>query len=76
MEAVKTMAFWEDLNGRVACEKHIGNEAKFVLDIRKKAKTITTSMTKWYKMSQAEVTEFAELVGHDKSICESCRYGA
>jgi hypothetical protein len=76
MEAVKTMAFWEDLNGRVACEKHIGNEARFVLDIRKKAKCITTSMTKWYKMSQAEVTEFSELVGHDKSICESCRYGA
>ena len=76
MEAVTTMAFWEDLNGRVACEKHIGNEARFVLDIRKTAKTITTSMTKWYKMSQAEVTEFAELVGHDKSICESCRYSA
>lgn len=76
MKAVKTMAFWEDLNGRVACENHIGNEAKFALEIRKTAKSITTSMTKWYKMSQAEVTEFAQLVGHDKSICESCRYGA
>jgi hypothetical protein len=76
MEAVKTMAFWEDLNGRIACEKHIGNEAKFALQARKSAKTITTSMTKWFKMTEAEVTEFAELVGHDKSVCESCRYSA
>jgi hypothetical protein len=76
MEAVKTMAFWEDLNGRIACEKHLGMEASSRLATRKSAKTITTSMTKWFKMTEAEVTEFAELVGHDKSICESCRYSA
>ena len=76
MEAVVTETFWSDLNGRIACEKHIGNEAKFDLENRKSAKTLTTSMTKWFKMTEAEATEFSELVGIDHSICESCRYSA
>lgn len=71
-----TEKFWSDLNGRVACEKHIGSEARFLLDIRKKARTIETSMTNWFRMSEKEVAEFSELVGADHSVCESCRYGA
>ena len=68
--------FWSDLNGRTACENHIGIEATFKLANRKTAKTITTSMTKWFKMTEAEANEFSELVGKENSICESCRYGA
>ena len=75
MQVVKE-TFWSDLNGRIACQKHIGAEAMFLLDIRKKAQSITTSMTKWFKMSEAEATEFSELVGLDHSICESCRHSA
>ena len=75
MKVVK-QTFWSDLNGRVACQKHIGTEAISLLDIRKKAQSITTSMTTWYKMSEAERTEFSKLVGLDHSICESCRYSA
>ena len=73
---VVTETFWSDLNGRIVCEKHIGCEATSRLEKRKSAKTITTSMTKWFKMSEAEATEFSELVGLDHSICESCRYSA
>ena len=69
--AVET--YWSDLNGRIVCEQHIGAEASSRLEKRKSAKTITTSMTKWFKMSEAEATEFADLVGANHGICESCR---
>ena len=70
---VVTEIFWSDLNGRIVCESHLGCEATSRLKKRKSATTITTSMTKWFKMTEQEVTEFADLVGADHSICESCR---
>lgn len=70
---VVTETFWSDVNGRIVCEKHLGCEATSRLEKRKSAKTITTSMTKWFKMTEEETTEFADLVGADHSICESCR---
>jgi hypothetical protein len=70
---VLTETFWENLNGRIVCEKHIGCEATSRLEKRPSVKTITTSMTKWFKMTEQEVSEFSELVGADHSICESCR---
>jgi hypothetical protein len=74
MQAV-TETFWSDLGGRIACNKHIGDEASARLQSRPSAKSITTSMTKWFKMSNQEATEFSELVGLDHTICESCRSG-
>jgi hypothetical protein len=70
---VVTETFWEYLNGRIVCENHIGVEASAKLCKGKSPKTITTSMTKWFKMTEQEVSEFSELVGTDHSICESCR---
>jgi hypothetical protein len=58
---------------QVVTETHIGVEASAKLSNGKSPKTITTSMTKWFKMNEQEVTEFAELVGENQSICESCR---
>jgi len=69
-------SFWSDLNGRIACEDHIGFEASAKLSTNKSRKKITTSMTTWSKMTTAETTEFAELVGCEHTICESCRYNA
>jgi hypothetical protein len=68
-----TTSFWSDLNGRIACQNHIGFEASTKLSTNKSRKTITTSSTQWVKMTQKEATEFSELVGLDHTICESCR---
>jgi hypothetical protein len=68
-----TTSFWSDLNGRIACQGHIGFEASTKLSTNKSRKTITTSSTQWVKMTQREATEFSELVGLDHTICESCR---
>jgi hypothetical protein len=75
METAVTETFWSDLGGRIACNKHIGDEASARLQSRPSAKSITTSMTKWFKMTDQEATEFSELVGLDHTICESCRSG-
>jgi hypothetical protein len=69
-------SFWSDLNGRIACEDHIGFEASSKLSTNKSRKTIKTSITTWSKMTTKEATEFSELVGLDHTICESCRYSA
>ena len=66
-------SFWSDLNGRIACQDHIGFEASTKLSANKSRRTITTSSTEWVKMTQREATEFSELVGLDHTICESCR---
>ena len=68
-----TETFWSDLGGRIECQKHIGFEASARLQSRPSPKSITTSMTKWFKMTEQEATEFSELVGLDHTICESCR---
>jgi hypothetical protein len=72
---VVTETFWENLNGRIVCQDHIGVEASAKLANGKSPKTITTSMTKWFKMTDQEASEFSELVGLDHTICESCRSG-
>ena len=73
METI-TETFYADLNGRIACTDHVGVEASAKLSNGKLPKTITTSLTKWYKMTDQEASEFSELVGLDHTICESCRY--
>ena len=73
MEAA-TEIFYCDLNGRIACMDHIGNEAKSKLRGTKTPATITTSLTQWEKMTDQEASEFGELVGLDHTICETCRY--
>jgi hypothetical protein len=70
---MNTTSFWSDLNGRIACQNHIGFEASTKLSTNKSRKTITTSSTQWVKMTDQEATEFSELVGLDHTICESCR---
>jgi len=71
-----TTSFWSDLNGRIACEDHIGFEASTKLSTNKSRKSIKTSMTIWSKMTAKEKTEFSDFIGHNQSICESCRYSA
>lgn len=69
-----TETFWEDLNGRIACDKHLGIEASAKLKARPTAKIIKTSLTEWMLMTQEEATEFADLIGADHTICETCKH--
>ena len=66
--------FWQELGGRIGCVKHIGNEASARLQHKPTAKTLTTSMTKWFLMTEDEVIEFAKFISTDGTICETCRY--
>jgi hypothetical protein len=74
METV-TETFWFDLNGRIACNKHIGSEASYRLANKPSRNIITTSLTQWLKMTEKEATEMSELAGLDHTICETCRRG-
>ena len=69
-----TQRIWSDLNGRCECDKHLGVEASAILEMRPKAKTITTSMTKWSIMSQEDVAYLSNEYCNGGTICESCRY--
>ena len=76
MEATIVKSFWENLNGAIECDKHLGCEATAGLAKRKTAKTITTSMTKWFRMTETEVAEFTEFItalNGSTEVCESCR---
>jgi hypothetical protein len=68
--------YWQDLGGRIECAKHIGMEASARLSKRPTAKTLTTSMTKWFRMTEPEIVEFAKYINATVTICESCRYRA
>ena len=70
----ETIRIWNDLNGRCVCDKHLGMEASAKLEMRPKAKTITTSMTKWGIMNQADVDYLSNEYCDGGTICESCRY--
>ena len=74
VETVTATRIWTDLNGRCECDKHIGVEASAKLEMRPKAKTITTSMTKWTIMNQEDVTYLSNEYCNGGTICESCRY--
>lgn len=64
--------FYCDLNGRIVCTDHIGIEASTKVANGKRPRVITTSLARWEKMSEEEATEFADLVGANHTICESC----
>lgn len=69
----ETIRIWSDLNGQCACDKHLGYEASSKLEKRPTAKTITTSMTKWTIMNDADITYLSEKYCKGGTVCESCR---
>ena len=74
MKTATATRIWTDLNGESACDKHLGMEAMSRLKANPKAKTITTSMTKWSIMKQDEVDYLSTKYAKGGTICESCRY--
>jgi hypothetical protein len=69
---------YESLDGRIACPEHIGMEAQAHLRQHPKATEFNTSMTTWYRMTDAEVADFvtfmAECGDTSTEVCESCRH--
>jgi hypothetical protein len=63
--------FWMDLNGWVVCEQHAGYSLGAAIRSRPGAKTHRTDITVWERLTRAEVTELAALVGRP-SPCEAC----
>lgn len=72
-------SYWEDSNGRVVCSQHLGNYLRCALEAEPEAVEVHTPLGVHFRMTDAEVTEFAEqirdLCGESLSICEDCRGG-
>lgn len=63
--------YFQDLNGRICCTNHIGLEAKERLERQPNAKKISTSMTKWERITEMEI---AEIATWNADICETCHF--
>jgi len=66
---------WLDLNGRVACQTHLGLEVTAILAERKSVESITTSDTKWFKLTALDLIEIGDLVHAMHNSCKSCHEG-
>lgn len=71
----ETKNYWEDTNGRVCCDKHIGYHGTTILASKPNAKRIKTDMTTWVRMNELEVADFTEFLAEygKTEICEGCR---
>lgn len=71
-----TKRYYENLNGSIACVKHLGCSAQAHLENNPNARAFDTDLTRWYRMTAKEIVEFAELVKDfgNGEVCESCRY--
>jgi hypothetical protein len=70
-----TQRIWVDLGGRSVCDEHLGNYASSALKKRPKAKSITTPITKWQIMPEADVSRFSKKYRKGGTLCESCQQG-
>lgn len=74
-----TTALWEDTNGRVACTAHLGCHATLLLDVAPRTRVIETDLTKWTRLSKAEVADWTAYITANTGqteACETCRYAA
>ena len=62
--------YFEDTNGRIACEQHIGNYGKVALEKKPDVKRIQTPITVWIRLTDADLDEIREF---NPRICESCK---
>lgn len=62
-------------NGRVACERHIGNYAQSVLQKKPTANRITTPLDVWHRMTADDLNDWLEFLRESNTTeaCESCR---
>lgn len=52
---MKTRSLFSDLDGRLACEEHLGAEALALLERKPKARTLRTTLTVWTRWGVAEI---------------------
>lgn len=61
--------YFEDTNGRIACEKHIGNYGQAALEKKPNVKRIQTPITVWIRLTDADIEE---IKGFNPHVCETC----
>lgn len=79
MTTTKTQPLWGDLQGFVACPKHLGISASTILEHNPKARTIRTDLTIWERLTRAETTDWLGFLAeqNEPSIgCDTCRHDA
>jgi hypothetical protein len=63
--------YYQDLNGSVCCEQHIGAYAEAQLNNNANLKKIVTPITTWIRLSQTELNEVAS---YNSDICDTCHF--
>jgi len=73
--AETTKTLFQNTNGAVVCEQHIGYSAQQVLTNRPTAKRIKTDLTIWNRMTEADTADWMEFMAEMNHTegCESCR---
>ena len=72
----KTRTYWENDNGAIACEEHVGAYMTAEIAANPKAKTHRTPIGTFYRMTAADVADFEALMaqyGDRPECCETCR---
>ncbi len=63
--------FYQDLNGATTCMKHAGGSLKCIVEHKPNLKTVRTSSTIWYLLTDAEVEETKT---YYPEVCEICHF--
>jgi hypothetical protein len=70
---------FESRCGRIACYEHVGMEAQAHLRQEPNATEFETVFTTWYRMTDAEVSDFVAFMAKcgdtSTEVCETCRWG-
>lgn len=64
---------YENTNGGIYCQKHIGCSAQAIIESNPTIESFDTDLTSWFRMTDAEVAEFATFINNDET-CEDCRH--
>jgi hypothetical protein len=79
MTTTKNQTLWQDLQGFVACPKHMGISASTLLQHNPKARMIRTDLTIWERLTRAEVTDWLGFLSEQNESrigCDTCRHEA
>ena len=64
---------YQNTNGGIYCHNHIGCSAQATIQSNPTIESFDTDLTSWFRMTDAEVAEFATIINNDET-CEDCRH--
>ena len=73
---IKTRTYWENDNGAIYCENHLGSYMTAAITANPKARTHHTPLGTWYRLTATEIADFqAYMTEHQSNpeCCETCR---